>query len=133
MARAVSNQTKIANTVIAGTLGFLMFFPILWIVILSFKTEGDAIKAPLEVLFGTGWTTESFGAVQARSNYFKHFMNSVIISVGSTFLGLLIAVPAAWAMAFVPAYLADRSSLNPSFSFQKFLPFTRVTTSASGS
>ena len=30
-------------------------------------------------------------------------MNSVIISVGSTFLGLLIAIPAAWAMAFVPA------------------------------
>jgi sorbitol/mannitol transport system permease protein len=103
MARAVSSRTKVFNTVVAGTLGFLMFFPILWIVILSFKTEGDAIKAPLEILFGTGWTTESFGAVQARSDYFKHFSNSVIISVGSTFLGLLIAIPAAWAMAFVPA------------------------------
>ncbi len=103
MARAVSNRTKVTNTAIAGTLGFLMFFPILWILILSFKTEEDAIRAPLEILFGTGWTMESFGAVQARSDYFKHFMNSVIISVGSTFLGLLIAVPAAWAMAFVPA------------------------------
>ena len=103
MARAVSNQTKVLNTVIAGTLGFLMFLPILWIVVLSFKTEGDAIKAPLEILFRTAWTTESFGAVQARSDYFKHFSNSVIISVGSTFLGLLIAIPAAWAMAFVPA------------------------------
>jgi sorbitol/mannitol transport system permease protein len=30
-------------------------------------------------------------------------MNSVIISVGSTVLGLLVAVPAAWSMAFVPA------------------------------
>jgi sorbitol/mannitol transport system permease protein len=29
-------------------------------------------------------------------------MNSVIISVGSTLIGLLIAIPAAWAMAFVP-------------------------------
>jgi len=103
MARAVSNQKKVANTAIAGTLGFLMFFPILWILILSFKTEEDAIRAPLEVLFGSGWTMESFGAVQARSDYFKHFMNSVIISVGSTLLGLLIAIPAAWAMAFVPA------------------------------
>ncbi len=103
MARSVSNRTKALNTAIAGTLGFLMFFPILWIVILSLKTEGDAIKGPLEILFGTGWTTESFGAVQARSDYFKHFTNSVIISVGSTFLGLLIAIPAAWSMAFVPA------------------------------
>jgi len=103
MARAVSTKTKIINTAIAGTLGFLMFFPILWIIIISFKTENDAIRAPLEVLFSSGWTTESFGAVQARSDYFKHFSNSVIISVGSTLLGLIIAVPAAWAMAFVPS------------------------------
>ncbi len=103
MARAVSTRTKALNTAVAGTLGFLMFFPILWILILSFKTEEDAIRAPLEVLFGSGWTLESFFTVQERSDYFKHFSNSVIISLGSTFLGLLIAVPAAWAMAFVPA------------------------------
>ncbi|SDJ28102.1 sorbitol/mannitol transport system permease protein, partial [Aliiruegeria lutimaris] len=103
MARAVSTKSKMFNTATAGTLGFLMFFPILWILILSFKTEEDAIRAPLEVLFSSDWTTESYGAVQARSDYFKHFMNSVTISVGSTLLGLLIAIPAAWAMAFVPA------------------------------
>ena len=103
MARAVSNRTKIVNTAIAGTLGFFMFFPILWILILSFKTEENAIRAPLEILFSSGWTLESFFTVQERSDYFKHFSNSVIISVGSTFFGLLIAVPAAWAMAFVPA------------------------------
>ncbi len=103
MARAVSNRTKLINTIIAGTLGFLMFFPILWIFILSFKTEENAIRAPLEVLFQSGWTTDSYSAVQARSDYFKHFSNSVIIALGSTFLGLLIAIPAAWAMAFVPS------------------------------
>ncbi|MCY4006300.1 MAG: carbohydrate ABC transporter permease [Rhodobacteraceae bacterium] len=102
MARLVSIPRKSFNTTLAGFLGFLMFFPVLWIVILSFKTEGDAIKAPLEILFATGWTVESYGAVQARSDYFKHFTNSVFIAFGSTFLGLLIAVPAAWAMAFVP-------------------------------
>ena len=103
MARAVSTRAKAINTAIAGTLGLVMFFPILWIIILSFKTEEDAIRAPLEVLFGSGWTTENFSTVQARSDYFKHFSNSVIISLGSTFLGLLIAIPAAWSMAFVPS------------------------------
>ena len=103
MARAVSTRTKTLNTVFAGTLGFLMFFPILWIIILSFKTEEDAIRAPLEVLFQSGWTTDNFSTVQARSDYFKHFSNSVIISLGSTLLGLVIAIPAAWSMAFVPA------------------------------
>lgn len=102
MARAVSTRTMSVNTAIAGTLGFLMFFPILWIIILSFKTEENAIRAPLEVLFGSGWTTENFSTVQARSDYFKHFSNSVSISFGSTLLGLVIAIPAAWAMAFVP-------------------------------
>jgi sorbitol/mannitol transport system permease protein len=102
MARAVSTRTKAMNTAIAGTLGFLMFFPILWILILAFKSEEDAIRAPLEILFNSGWTTESFATVQARSDYFRHFSNSVIISVGSTLLGLLIAIPAAWSMAFVP-------------------------------
>ena len=103
MARAVSTRTKAVNTAIAGTLGLVMFFPILWIIILSFKTEEDAIRAPLEVLFGSGWTTENFSTVQARSDYFKHFSNSVIISLGSTLVGLLIAIPAAWSMAFVPS------------------------------
>lgn len=102
MARAVSTSRKTFNTVIAGLLGFVMFFPVLWIVILSFKSEFDAIRSPIAILT-SGWTLESYGAVQARSDYFKHFTNSVIISVGSTALGLLIAIPAAWSMAFVPA------------------------------
>ena len=102
MARAVSKNAKLRKTAIAGSVGFLMFLPILWVVILSFKTEEDAIRAPLEVLFSSGWTTENFATVQARSDYLKHFSNSVIIAVGSTLLGLLIAIPAAWSMAFVP-------------------------------
>ena len=103
MARSVNNKTKTLNTLIAGTLGFLMFFPIVWILILSFKTEENAIRAPLEILFSSGLTLESFATVQARSDYLKHFTNSVVISFGSTLIGLIIAIPAAWAMAFVPS------------------------------
>lgn len=102
MARAVTTRRKAITTAVAWTLGLLMFFPILWIAVLSLKTEGDAIRAPLQVLSSV-WTFESFGAVQQRSDYLKHFTNSVVIAFGSTFLGLLIAIPAAWAMAFVPA------------------------------
>ena len=102
MARAVSNRKKLMNTLVAGGVAFFMFFPIFWIVVLSFKTEENAIRAPLEILFGTGWTLDSYATVQARSDYLKHFTNSVIISIGSTFIGLLIAIPAAWSMAFVP-------------------------------
>ena len=101
MARAVTPRRKMLNTAVAWIIGLLIFFPILWIVILSFKTEGDAIRTPLGVLT-SGWTLDSYSVVQERSDYFHHFWNSVILSVGSTVLGLIIAVPSAWAMAFVP-------------------------------
>ena len=99
---SLKNKTKIANTFIAATIAGIMFFPIIWIIILSLKTENDAIRAPLEILFSADWTLESFSTVQARSDYLKHFLNSVVISFGSTLLGLLVAIPAAWSMAFVP-------------------------------
>ncbi len=102
MARAVTPRRKAINTIIAWLVGLLIFFPILWIVVLSLKTEGDAIKTPLEVLTSV-WTLESYAVVQDRSDYFKHFSNSVIIALGSTLLGIVVAVPAAWSMAFVPS------------------------------
>ena len=102
MVVSLKNKTKIANTFIAAAIAGIMFFPIIWIIILSLKTENDAIRAPLEILFSAEWTLESFSTVQARSDYLKHFLNSVVISFGSTLLGLIVAIPAAWSMAFVP-------------------------------
>ena len=49
------------------------------------------------------WTLENYAAVQERSNYGRFLWNSVVIAGGSTLLGILIAVPAAWSMAFVPS------------------------------
>jgi sorbitol/mannitol transport system permease protein len=101
MARAVTINRKIGFTVAAWAVGILIFFPILWTVLTSFKTEAEAIASPPSFL-GFDWTLENYTEVQARSDYFLHFWNSVIISIGSTLLGLLIAIPAAWSMAFVP-------------------------------
>ena len=92
---------KIAYTTLAWSVGCVIFFPILWTVLTSFKTEVEAIASPPSLFF-FDWTLENYGVVQERSNYFRHFMNSVIISIGSSLVGLLIAVPAAWSMAFVP-------------------------------
>jgi len=101
MARAITTRKKIIWTALAWTFGLLMFFPILWTFLTSFKTEAAAISDP-PVWFMFDWTLENYIDVQARSNYPKALMNSVIIAVGSTILGIIIAVPAAWAMAFVP-------------------------------
>lgn len=101
MARKTTQTRKAIVTALAWAIGFLIFFPILWTILMSFKSEGDAIKAPLDML-AAPWSLESYGEVQTRSNYALHFWNSVILSFGSTLLALVIAIPAAWAMAFVP-------------------------------
>jgi len=101
MARATTTNRKIITTAAAWGIGLLIFFPILWTILTSFKTEAEAISSPPSFLF-FDWTLENYFTVQERSNYFRHFSNSVIISVGSTIIGLIIAVPAAWSMAFVP-------------------------------
>ena len=101
MARAVSTRKKWSFTVLAWIVALILFFPILWTILTSFKTEGDAILFPPSFL-PPHWTLENFTEVQERSNYFKHFFNSVVIAVGSTILGLIITVPAAWSMAFSP-------------------------------
>lgn len=101
MARAVSRNRKLTFTIIGWGIGLTLFFPILWTVITSFKTEGEAIATPPSFLFFQ-WTLENYFEVQSRSDYFKHAMNSVVIALGSTALGLVVAVPAAWSMAFSP-------------------------------
>ena len=102
MARSVSNNRKLLNTVIAWTIGIIIFFPILWTILTSFKTEAQAISAPPVFLF-FDWTLENYSVVQERSNYMRFLWNSIIIAGGSTVLGIIIAIPAAWSMAFVPS------------------------------
>lgn len=101
MARAVTNNRKLFNTAVAWAIGLLIFFPILWTILTSFKTEGQAIADPPIFLF-FDWTLENYAVVQERSNYMRFLWNSVIIAGLSTVLGVMIAVPAAWSMAFVP-------------------------------
>ena len=100
MARAASARRKLAFTALAWLVAFLLFFPILWTLLTSFKTEAEAIAAPPVII--PNWTLENYFEVQSRSDYFRHFFNSVWISVGSTLIALLLAIPAAWAMAFTP-------------------------------
>ena len=102
MARAISNQRKTLSTLVAWSIGFVIFFPILWTILTSFKTEAQAINDPPLFLF-FDWTLENYAIVQERSNYMRFLWNSIFLACGSTILGIIIAVPAAWSMAFVPS------------------------------
>lgn len=99
MARKSTTQRIVISSLAAWAIAFILFFPILYTVITSFKTEADAIAG---FNMFPSFTTESYIEVQEQRDYFKPFMNSVILSVCSTILALIVAIPAAWSMAFSP-------------------------------
>ena len=108
MARKTTVAQMTMSTIFAWAVGFIMFFPILWTALAAFKTETDAYSLP-ENWWSTPWTTENFGIVQDRSNYLRYVFNTTVIAVVSTLLGLVLAIPAAWSMAFQPE---DRASVS---------------------
>ena len=77
-----------------------MFFPIFWMLLASFKTEVQAVQTPPLLFFGP--TLQNYRDIFAQANYLHFALNSVIISFGSTFIMLVLGVPAAFAMAFYP-------------------------------
>lgn len=97
-------QQRKLKTILVGlaswTIALLLFFPIFWMFITSFKTELQAISVPPQLFFEP--TFENFSIVQERSDYLKHAWNSVVTSFGATILALIIAIPAAYSMAFFP-------------------------------
>jgi sorbitol/mannitol transport system permease protein len=91
---------RLLITLLGWGAAIALFFPIFWMFLTSFKTETAAVSLPPKLFFQP--TLENYGLIQDRSNYFAFALNSVVISVVSTLLALLIAVPAAYAMAFFP-------------------------------
>jgi sorbitol/mannitol transport system permease protein len=94
---------KIKHTSIAVTAwgaALIIFFPIFWMVLTSFKTELQAIASPPQLVFEP--TLENFVLINERTDYLKHAINSIVTSFGGTALALLIAIPSAYAMAFSP-------------------------------
>lgn len=96
--RSAQSQRAII-TVLGWSVALVIFFPIFWMILTGFKTESAAIADPT-LIFSP--TLESYQAVQARSGYARFALNSVVVAFGSTFFALLIAIPSAYAMAFLP-------------------------------
>jgi sorbitol/mannitol transport system permease protein len=93
-------REKILLTALGWGSAFVIFFPILWMIMTSFKTEIEAIDSPPKIFFHP--TLENYITVRERADYVHFALNSVIVSVGATLLAILISVPGAYAMAFFP-------------------------------
>lgn len=98
MRASVYTPAYLVRTAVAWAVALLLFFPLGWLLLTAFKTELQAINVPPLFLFEP--TLENFHEVQERSDYLHYAWNSVVTSVVSTLIGLAIAAPAAYAMAF---------------------------------
>jgi len=92
------NWRLLIRAIASWIVTLVIVFPIIFLVMTAFKTELQAIEVPTQWFFTP--TLEGFHEVQERSDYLLYARNSLITSIGSTLLGLAIAAPAAYSMAF---------------------------------
>jgi sorbitol/mannitol transport system permease protein len=96
--RARELTSKTGWTVLGWVVGIAFFLPVLWMVITAFKPESAAETWPPKFVFSP--TLAQFRLVfSGMGPYIEH---SAIATVGSTILVLVLAVPAAYALAIRP-------------------------------
>jgi len=86
-----------ALTGLAWVLALVFFFPILWMLLLSFRSESDAASPRLFAAF-TGVNYDGMFSGNVRIA----LLNSLNASITSTVLVILLAVPAAYALSIKP-------------------------------
>ena len=115
--RAVSFALGLLSWVVA----LVFFFPIFWMVLNGFKEEIDANTDP-KLLFDPTWDRfdEVTSQTQGLLGFREAFMNSVWAVSISTILVLVLAIPAAYALAIRP--VAKWRDVLFFFISTKFLP-----------
>jgi sorbitol/mannitol transport system permease protein len=88
-----------ALTALTWVIGFVFFFPVLWMVITAFKNEVDASTDTPKILFKP--TLDQFRNV-FDSGFAPYLGNSAFATVVSTLLVLVLAIPAAYALSIRP-------------------------------
>ncbi len=108
MNRKTSNVSRITPHKLRGhalslltlLVAFIVFFPILWMVLTSFKTEVDAYTDPPLLLFQP--TLDNYKVALQESRYFDYLTNTIAITGFSTLVACLLGVPAAYSLAYYP-------------------------------
>ena len=72
--------------------------PIAWMVLSSFKNRVDVTRIPPPLFFEP--TLDNYRELFIRSDFLQNTLNSFIVAGGSTLLGLVLAIPAAFAISW---------------------------------
>lgn len=72
--------------------------PIAWMVLASFKRSVDVMALPPHLFSAP--TLDNYRELFVRTDFLHNTWNSLVVAVGSTVLGLVLAVPAAFAISW---------------------------------
>ena len=89
-----ARRKKISNTVMWVVLLvlFICFItPFILVIINVFKTKGDITANPLALIGAHGFTLKNFPEAMRKMDFWKVFLNSLIITVCSTILTILVS------------------------------------------
>lgn len=86
-------------TILAWLVGIVFFFPVLWMVLTSFKQERDAYTTTPHIVFTP--TLDQYKTVFS-GGIGTAVANSAIATIFSTLLVLVLAIPAAYALSIRP-------------------------------
>lgn len=97
--------TNLALNMLTIGLALLIFFPIFWMIVTSFKTEADAFAYPPALLFQPVW--DNWDNALNNSPYVEHLVNTLLLTMLATAAALALGFPAAYSLAFYPGKRAN--------------------------
>jgi len=89
---------RVALFAVAGLLVSVWAFPVLWALLTSFKTERDVLAYPPLLVF-TPTLANYKEVLWGSSSILPNLWSSTVVSCMATFLTMLFAIPAAYALA----------------------------------
>ncbi|MCD8141033.1 MAG: carbohydrate ABC transporter permease [Planctomycetaceae bacterium] len=76
---------------------FFFLLPLLWMLLNALKTPLQIVQLPPKLIFEP--TLDNFRNVFNQQNFLRYIWNSLVIAAGSTVLGLVLGLPAAFSIA----------------------------------
>ena len=93
--------------------------PTVWMVLSSFKPSFEVTAYPPKILFSP--TLENYAQLTKTTPFLSFALNSLIVTAGSTGIGLLFGIPAAFAVSWTriswPALLTLAARMAPGTLF----------------
>lgn len=89
---------RFISNIIAIILAVFMMFPIIWMVICSFKEDVEMFQQPISIL-PRHFNLHAYTVELVNNHVFRGYMNSFIVAAGALAIGLVLGVTAAYGLA----------------------------------